>query len=75
MPSTWWGALGEIRQFGVTNKFSVVAAERRTKGHAVSSHVVVRNADDPNLAEGLVYDLVKSNQTWIVREQTGHVIF
>jgi hypothetical protein len=64
-----------IQRFGVTNHVAIVEAEKRSKGRDVWFRVVVRNADDPDSAEGFGYDLVKSNRTWIVRKQTGDVIF
>ena len=64
-----------IHQYGVTNRLSVVEAERVTKGRAIYYRVVIRNIDDPDLAEGQVYELVYSNQTWIVCGEVGHVTF
>ena len=64
-----------IHQFGVTYKVGVVEAERVTKGRTISYRVVIRNIDDPDLAEGRIYELVYSNQTWVVCGEVGHVVF
>ena len=64
-----------IHRFGVTNRVGIVEAERVTKGRTISYRVVIRNIDDPDLAEGRVYELVYSNQTWVVCGEVGHVVF
>jgi hypothetical protein len=56
-----------IHNFGETNQVAIVHAEKWTKGSDVSYRVVTHIVDQPNSAQGPMYELVRTKNEWSVR--------